>query len=51
LLQNSLQSLSIIDNTVPMQPIVEHNSTVNTLYLIYHSESLVKDRLNRMEIQ
>ncbi|EGM68411.1 hypothetical protein SOHN41_03559 [Shewanella sp. HN-41] len=33
LLQNSLQFLPMIDNTVLIQPIVEHNSTVNTLYL------------------
>lgn len=43
LLQNSLLSLSMTDNTVTMQPIVEHNSTVNVPCLVYLLARLVED--------
>lgn len=43
LLQNSLLSLSMTDNTVIMQPIVEHNSTVNVPYLVYLLVRLIED--------
>lgn len=43
LLQNSLLSLSMTDNTVIMQPIVEHNSTVNVLCLVYLLARLSED--------
>ncbi len=43
LLQNSLLSLSMTDNAVIMQPIVEHNSTVNMLCLVYLLARLSED--------